>query len=152
MPKWLSSFGKGLVTVFDLVAKGEQKIEPLAESLLPASIPFFNVFDEGVEIAKDVEAAFTAAGQTAGNGLAKLEAALPGFRVALDQYAADKFPGYDVVKKTEQQLATEEQLLSAIVNWINTLPDSAQAKANARALVIVSAVRAALPAPAAPAK
>lgn len=144
---WLKKFGSVLKTIFVDIGKVESKVKPIVEELLPASAPFFDVFDAGVEVAKNLEVAFNAAGQ-ASNGPAKLKAALPGLSAALDAYTLAKFPGSSDVLKTEAYIASKPVLMNAIVQYLNSLPDTLEVKPTSSSIAIAAAVSAAVSTPA----
>jgi hypothetical protein len=139
---FLSKFGKVVLSIFGVAGKIEKIIEKPVEAIVPASTIAFNIFDTGVEIAKDVEAAFAAAGQQS-NGSAKLAAALPGFSAALDAYTLAKFPGSDQILQAEAYLASKTALINAIVQYLNSLPESVQITPSSSAIVAAAAVSAA---------
>ena len=139
---WLSKFGHVFKAIFTGAQKVEQAVEIPIEMLFPATVPIFNVFDHGVEIAKDVEAAFAAAGVEKGGAL-KLAAFMPGFSAALDEYTKDKFPGSESVLKAEAYLASKTALANAIVGYLNALPESVTAQPTQSSLIAAAAAAAA---------
>lgn len=143
LKSWLDKFGNELKKIVTDVGKVEAKAKPIVEELVPASTPIFDVFDIGVEIAKDVQAAFAAADQ-ANEGPAMLAAALPGLSAALDQYTLAKFPGSQAILTSEKYLASKPKLMNAIVEYINSMPDSLDVTPTRSAIVAASAVSAAL--------
>jgi hypothetical protein len=140
---WLTKFGSTLKSIFTNAQTLEQKAEPIVESLLPASIPVFDVFDTGIEIAKDVEAGFASAGVVKG-GSQKLVAALPGFGAALDAYTTAKFPGSTAVLKSEAYIASKPVLMNAIVNYINALPETLTVAPTPSSIIVAAATSAAV--------
>jgi hypothetical protein len=147
---WLDKFGSVMKTIITDVGLVESKAKPIVEELLPASVPLFNVFDIGVEIAKNVQAGFAAAGQ-ATNGKAMLAAALPSLSAALDQYTLAKFPGSQAILKSEAYLAAKPALMNAIVQYTNSLPDTLDVQPTSTAILAAS-IGAQVAAAAAPAK
>ena len=139
---FLSKFGSVFKAIFAGAKKVEQAVELPIETLFPATVPIFNVFDRGVEIAKDVEAAFAAAGVEKG-GAQKLAAFLPGFSDALDEYTRDKFPGSEAILKAEAYLSSKTALANAIVGYLNSLPESLTVQPTQSALIAAAAAAAA---------
>lgn len=123
LPSWLSKFGSVMKSIFVAIPKVEAVAKPIIETLLPASIPIFNVFDELVVIAADVERSFAMAGQQTA-GVAKLAASLPGLEAALNAYTLAKFPGSASILKSEAYLAAQAPLMNAIVGYLNAIPES----------------------------
>lgn len=140
---WLSKFGHLFKLIFANAVKVEKAVEPYIEAVVPATVPAFHVFDYAVEIIKDVEAAFAAAGVVQG-GAAKLAAALPSIGLALDAYTKAKFPGSDQVLKTEAYLASKTELINAVVAYLNAIPESIAIAPSPTAMIAATATAAAL--------
>jgi len=139
----LTKFGHLFKVIFTGAVKVEKAVEPYVEAVVPATIPAFHVFDVGVEIVKDVEAAFGAAGVVQG-GAAKLEAALPGFGLALNAYTLAKFPGSEAILKAEAYVLAKKGLLNAIVAYANAIPESVTVAPSPTAMIAATATAAAL--------
>jgi len=131
---WLTKFGSVMKTIITDVDVFEKKAEPLVEALVPESVPLFNVFDIGVEIAKNVQAGFAAAGLET-SPQAMLKAALPSLSAAVDQYTLAKFPGSKAVLKTKAYLAAKPVLMNAIVQYTNSLPDTLDVQPTSTAIL-----------------
>jgi hypothetical protein len=140
---WLKKFGRLFKIIFSGAVKVEKAVEPYVEAIMPATVPAFNVFDGAVEIVKDVEAAFAAAGVEQG-GAMKLAAALPLIGLALDSYTKAKFPGSDAVLKTEAYLASKAGLVNAVVAYLNAMPESVTVAPSGTALIAATATAAAV--------
>jgi hypothetical protein len=150
LKSWLTKFGSVMKIIITDVDVVEKKAEPIVEELLPASVPLFNVFDIGVEIAKNVQAGFAAAGLET-SGPAMLKAALPSLSAAVDQYTLAKFPGSQDVLKAEAYLAAKPVLMNAIVQYANALPDTLDVKPTSTA-ILAAGIGAQVAAAATPAK
>jgi hypothetical protein len=140
---WLSKFGRLFKIIFADAVRVEKAVEPYIEAVVPATVPAFNVFDHAVEVVKDVEAAFAAAGVVQG-GEAKLAAAMPSIGLALDAYTAAKFPGSDAVLRTEAYLAAKKGLINAVVAYLNAIPESVTVAPSSTALIAATAAAAAV--------
>ena len=140
---WLKKFGRLFKIIFADAVKVEKAVEPYIEAVVPATIPAFHVFDIGVEIVKDLEAAFAAAGVVQG-GAAKLAAAIPLIGLALDAYTLAKFPGSNAVLKTEAYLASKTSVINAIVQYLNALPETLTIAPSGTALIAATAAAAAV--------
>jgi hypothetical protein len=140
---WLKKFGRLFKIIFADAVKVEKAVEPYIEAVVPATIPAFNVFDHAVEVVKDIEAAFAAAGVVQG-GAAKLAAAIPLIGLALDSYTKAKFPGSDAVLKTEAYLASKTGLVNAFVAYLNALPETITVAPSGTALIAATAAAAAV--------
>ena len=140
---WLSKFGHLFKTIFADAVKVEKAVEPYVEMVVPATVPAFNVFDHAVEVVKDVEAAFAAAGVVQG-GAAKLAAAIPAIGLALDAYTVAKFPGSDQILKTEAYLASKTGLINSVVAYLNAIPESITVAPSSTALIAATATAAAV--------
>jgi len=139
----LTKFGHLFKVIFANAVKVEKAVEPYIEAVVPATVPAFHVFDYAVEIVKDVEAAFAAAGVVKG-GDAKLAAALPGFGLALDAYTREKFPGSEAILKAEAYVLAKKSLLNAIVAYANAIPESVTVAPSPTAMIAATATAAAL--------
>ena len=139
---WLDKFGHAVVVGLNYVLKGEAVAKPIVETYVPASAAIFGVFDTVVEIVKDVQAAFSAAGAQS-NGPAMLAAATPGVSAAIDTYITAKFPGSEGVLKADAYLQSKTQIINAVVAMLNALPDSLPVTPTTSATVAAAAVKAA---------
>lgn len=144
---WLSKFGQDILKVLGIAQKVEQVAEPVVEALVPASIPFFGIFDKIIQVVMLGEATFAAVGQQS-NGAAKLAAALPGVKAMLDQWVMDNLPGSQQILASEAYVSAKAANATAYINaavaFLNSLPPAATTAVTAPAVAAASAAKAAM--------
>ena len=147
LKSFLSKFGHDVLTVVGIIGKVEAVAEPVVETLFPASIPVFNIFDKVINLVTANEAAFAAVGQ-ASNGAAKLQAILGAVSAELDGWVSANLPGSAEILKSTQYIqaksAIATQYVNAVVAFLNSLPAGTATTTSASATVAAAAASAAL--------